>query len=183
MVREPRQRTAGGVPVALLDRTFVVLSRAADYSRLWLVVAVLLAALGGRRGRRAAGLGVLSLAAAASLANGPLKLAFGRSRPDLDRMPFRAVRRPRTSSFPSGHAAVAAAFATGVGAELPLLALPLGLIAAGVAYSRVHNRVHHRGDVVAGVGLGVGLALAVRWLAGRRRGPAPPGPSQGPGGG
>jgi len=153
--------------VTPLDRTLVTLSRAADYSRLWLVIAALLAALVGQRGRRAAGLGVVSLAIAAAIANGPLKLAFGRARPDLGRMPFQGVRRPRTSSFPSGHAATAAAFATGATMELPVLALPLGLLAAGVAYSRVYNRVHYGGDVVAGAVLGCGIALTTRWLAGR----------------
>jgi undecaprenyl-diphosphatase len=87
---------------------------------------------------------------------------FRRTRPSLDGVPLiRHVRRaPVTTSFPSGHAASAAAFTTGVSLELPELAVPVGTLAAAVAYSRVHVGVHYPGDVLVGAALGAGLALA-----------------------
>jgi membrane-associated phospholipid phosphatase len=54
---------------------------------------------------------------------------------------------PVTTSFPSGHAAAAAAFATGVGLEMPALAAPVGALAAAVGISRVVNDVHHPSDI------------------------------------
>jgi undecaprenyl-diphosphatase len=49
-----------------------------------------------------------------------------------------------------------------VALEAPLVAAPIAVLAAGVAYGRVHTGVHYPGDVVAGVALGAGAALVVR---------------------
>jgi undecaprenyl-diphosphatase len=65
---------------------------------------------------------------------------------------------PGSGSFPSGHAASAFAFAYAVGRHLPGLAVPVRLLATGVAYSRVHAGVHYPGDVVIGSVLGAGTA-------------------------
>jgi YegS/Rv2252/BmrU family lipid kinase len=137
-------------------------SRAADRSALWLGIASALALLGGRRGRRAALRGALAIGVASGTVNGPLKMLAGRPRPDLGRVPqARAlVRRPRSFSFPSGHSASAFAFATAVGAELPILVAPLAVLAGAVAYSRIHSRVHYPSDVLAGASLGVLAGLA-----------------------
>ena len=144
-----------------LDRLLPPLTRSADHGLLWFGIAVLLA--GGNR-RRAAVRGLASLAVASATANVPAKLAARRGRPDLYPVPLprQLLRQPSTSSFPSGHSASAAAFATGVAMEQPLLAAPVAALAAGVAYGRVHTGVHYPGDVVAGVALGVGSALVVR---------------------
>jgi YegS/Rv2252/BmrU family lipid kinase len=148
------------------DRAMWVASRAANRSLLWLATAALLAGAGGRRGRRAAARGLLATGLASAVANGPMKLAWRRRRP---RVPFptrgRAIiATPRSSSFPSGHAASAAAFATAAGLECPALALPLGALAATVAYSRVHTGVHYPGDVLAGAAVGVAAGLVAARL-------------------
>ncbi len=137
------------------------LSRAADYSRLSIACAALLALLGGPKGRRAAQMGVASVALTSAVVNGMAKPLGPRARPDRGarRVPFaRRVRMPASSSFPSGHAAAAFAFATGVGDTLPMVGGPLRALAALVAYSRVHTGVHYPGDVVAGALLGGTLA-------------------------
>jgi len=72
------------------------------------------------------------------------------------------LRQPTTSSFPSGHSASAAAFAIGVALEQPKLAAPVGLLAAGVAYGRVHTGVHYPGDVLSGIALGAVCAVVVK---------------------
>jgi membrane-associated phospholipid phosphatase len=59
-------------------------------------------------------------------------------------------RTPVTTSFPSGHAAAAAAFATGVGLEMPALPAPVGALAAAVGISRVVNGVHYPSDIAGG---------------------------------
>jgi membrane-associated phospholipid phosphatase len=59
----------------------------------------------------------------------------------------RPGRTPVTTLFPSGHAAAAAAFATGVGKETPALAAPVGAHAAAVGMSRVVNGVHDPSDI------------------------------------
>ncbi len=110
---------------------------------------------------------MLALVAASAVVNGPLKWIFRRPRPGQEIIQLtRALRRmPITTSFPSGHAASAAAYATGVAVEWPQVALPIAIAAAGVAYSRVHVGVHYPGDVVAGVAIGIaaGAATAAWW--------------------
>jgi membrane-associated phospholipid phosphatase len=148
-------------PTPALDRAMARLSRAADYSRLSLASAVVLAATGGRRGRRAAAFGLASVGVAASLVNLAVKPLGRRRRPDRAAEQVavaRHVRMPSSTSFPSGHSAAAFAFATGVGHVLPLAAGPLRGLAALVAYSRVHTGVHYPGDVVAGALMGTVLA-------------------------
>jgi membrane-associated phospholipid phosphatase len=140
------------------------LSNSANRSVLWAGVAVGLAAFGGRRGRRAAVAGMASVAATSLVVNAALKPLHRRARPDaapVALIPGRGVRMPSSTSFPSGHAASAFAFATAAGAELPALALPLRGLAAAVAYSRVHGGAHYPADVIAGSLIGSAAATAV----------------------
>ena len=59
-----------------------------------------------------------------------------------------AARTPVITSLPSGHAAAAAAaFATGVGLEMPALVAPVGALAAAVGISRVVNGVRYQSDI------------------------------------
>jgi membrane-associated phospholipid phosphatase len=136
-----------------LDEPLRRLSNAANRSVLWFAIAGTIALLGGRAGRRAAIRGVASIGVASALVNIGLKSMPERARPDRAGAAVpeaRHVRMPVSSSFPSGHSASGFAFATAVGRELPALALPLRLLAAAVAYSRVHTGVHYPGDAVAG---------------------------------
>lgn len=155
-----------------LDLAFTRLSRAADYSRLWLGTAVALAVVGGSGGRQAAARGIASLALTATLVNGLLKPLGARRRPERakHRVPIgRRVRMPRTRSFPSGHAASAFAFAGGVASADPAAGFGLTAIAALVAYSRVHTGVHYPADVIAGAVVGAALASAGVAVADRLR--------------
>jgi undecaprenyl-diphosphatase len=135
------------------------LSRAADPSVLWLVLATAGAAFGGRRSRRAAQRGVVALAFSSAIVNGPLKLIVGRRRPPVQR---RIHRRLRTSSFPSGHAASGFAFAVAASRELPEAGAVLLPLAASVAYSRVYLGAHYPSDVLAGAALGAAAGAAAR---------------------
>jgi diacylglycerol kinase family enzyme/membrane-associated phospholipid phosphatase len=149
------------------------LSRAANHSQLWLVIAAGLGTVAGAQGRRAAGRGILALVATSLLVNGPAKLLAGRSRPALTPVPeLRRLRVvPTSTSFPSGHAASAFAFATAVTREQPALRWPLTALAGAVAYSRVYTGVHYPGDVVAGGLLGAAIARAVTRTASRSNAP------------
>jgi diacylglycerol kinase family enzyme/membrane-associated phospholipid phosphatase len=149
-----------------LDRGLPVLSRSANHSVLWIAIGVGMAAVGGRRGRRAAIRGLGSIAVTSLLVNQAIKRAVRRPRPSLRSVP--AVRRvnvaPLTTSFPSGHAASAAAFATGVTVELAPAGAPLSLLATAVGISRIYVGVHYPLDVLVGAGIGVGVAGLTRRL-------------------
>ena len=152
-------------PSPSLDLVLSRLSSAADHSKLWFAIAGALALKPGRP-RRAALVGVASIALASATANLVGKGLLRRARPDRAGVTVpagRQVRMPGSTSFPSGHSASAFAFATAVGDELPLAWLPLHAAAAAVTYSRVHTGVHYPGDVLVGSLMGTGAAVVVRY--------------------
>ena len=156
-----------------LRQAALMLGRAADHGLLWIAVA---AGLGSRRDkwtRRAALRGLAGMAIASASANVLAKRLVGRTRPGPLPGSGSARRLPRTTSFPSGHAASAAAFATGVALEVPALAVPVGGLAAVVGASRVVSRVHYPLDVLAGFALGTAAGLVtLRWWPRRPADPA-----------
>ena len=157
-------------PTPTLDRGFAAVSRAADHSKLWGAAAAALAVAGRRQGRRAAADGLASIALTSSIVNAGLKPLWRRRRPDrvAHAVPLaRQVAMPVSTSFPSGHAASAFAFAAGVTHELPTVGIPLHAAAAVVAYSRVHTGVHYPLDVIAGSVMGGALSPVARTLLDR----------------
>ncbi|MFF2848953.1 bifunctional phosphatase PAP2/diacylglycerol kinase family protein [Streptomyces sp. NPDC058001] len=148
------------------DRVLPRLSRSANHGLLWGGVAVGLAATRTPRGRRAAVRGMASLALASATINTLGKRSVRRARPILDAVPVvrRLKRQPVTTSFPSGHAASAAAFVTGVALESRGWGAVVAPIAVSVAFSRIYTGVHYPGDVLVGAALGAGAAFAVRGL-------------------
>ena len=162
----------------VLDHLLPKLGRAADHSKLWIGLAATMAATPRRSTRRAALRGMAAVSLASASANLVGKTVIRRQRPGVVDIPLiRQLHRvPDSSSFPSGHAASAAAFATGVALENPYLALPVAALAAGVAASRVVTGVHYPTDVVAGAAVGVAAGLlTTRWWP-----PLDPQPAQAP---
>jgi membrane-associated phospholipid phosphatase len=160
-----------GTATPRLDRLMVGASNAANFSRLWLVTAAVMAASGGGRGRRAACQALLAIAVTSAVTNLVLKPVAGRQRPSRSDgragSDSRRVRRPVSTSFPSGHAASAFAFASAAGQAAPQARLPLHVAAATVAYSRVHTGVHYPSDVATGAIIGELCGRAVGRLADR----------------
>jgi undecaprenyl-diphosphatase len=160
-------------PTPKLDSLFRQVSAAADRSKLWIATAAVLAAAGGAPGRRAAADGLASVGLSSTVVNLVLKRLGGRRRPNRDThgVPIaRQVEMPETTSFPSGHAASAFAFASAAGYALPAAGFPLNAAAAVVAYSRIHTGVHYPGDVAAGAVAGAALApVAIAARRARRR--------------
>lgn len=154
-----------GHPVA--DRLFYAASELGDFSLIWLMLGALRGLRSERDWHAAVRVG-LGLGAESLLVNVGIKSLFKRTRPPwaVDR-PMH-LRRPKTSSFPSGHATSAFAAAGLLSEEDPIWPLYYA-IAVVVATSRVYVRIHHASDVLAGIPLGVALGRL-----GRRLAPLPP---------
>jgi diacylglycerol kinase family enzyme/membrane-associated phospholipid phosphatase len=156
----------GAARTPWLDRVVPLLSRSANHSVLWVAIAAGLSVGGDRRARRAAVRGLGSIAVSSLVVNQGIKRVVRRPRPALRKVPV--VRRvdvaPLTTSFPSGHAASAAAFTAGVAAEMVPAAVPLAVLAAAVGASRVYVGVHYPLDVVVGAAIGAGIGTLTRGL-------------------
>lgn len=136
-----------------------------------LIVAALLAVVGGwvrrRRLLRAALAVVLAAALAGAVANVG-RVVVGRPRP-VDYRPdglYGPTFDYKLNGFPSAHSATASATATVLLVASPWVGVPVAAAALTVMWSRIYLRAHHPTDVLAGAFLGVvfgvGLGLAAR---------------------
>jgi undecaprenyl-diphosphatase len=142
-----------------LDDVMILASALGAGGFIWIVTG----SIAGIFPRRAAAMWRLWLAIALSflVVDSVMKPLFQRTRPFEALPEIRLIdARPMTASFPSGHAAMAAAGALSVGRMLPWASWIVWLLAAMVAFSRVYLGVHWPTDVVAG-GL---TGLAVAWF-------------------
>lgn len=150
----------------LLDRLFTAASHLGDFSLIWHIVGVTRGLTGESAANQAfvfsALIGLESL-----VVNQGIKRLFRRTRPTETGDPRYQVRKPRTSSFPSGHASAAFFAATVLTHWTGWSWAPLWVaMALVVATSRAFVRIHHASDVVGGAV--VGLALGQVALVGLR---------------
>ena len=152
---------------AAADRMFYAASELGDFGLIWVILGTV---KGLRKGddlgtalRMTAAMGAESI-----LVNGIIKSFFRRTRPPWEvERPLR-VRRPLTSSFPSGHATSAFSAAIMLSEDDELWPFYFA-VAVVVASSRIYVKIHHASDVAGGVALGIVLGLI-----GRRLMPASP---------
>ncbi len=150
-----------------LDHLAYGISEAANHSILWHAINCVDlgvgAATGNRRRRQLAIRRSVIQGIEQAVVNGPVKTAIKRRRPvGLDSHAHR-LRRPITSSFPSGHATAGACAAELLGHDLGYRRAWWAL-AVVVGWSRVHVGVHHPSDVLAGWAIGAGSAHLSEWI-------------------
>jgi undecaprenyl-diphosphatase len=149
--------------IAAVDRVFYAASAVGDHGVIWLILAVLRGLRSPKAWRAtvrtAAAIGMESM-----IVNGPIKWVFRRPRPAPRGVAPHPLRRPRTSSFPSGHATSAFCAATLLSESDPKLRSFYFGVAVIVAWSRVHVRVHYASDVIGGALIGLLLGRIVKRL-------------------
>ena len=150
--------------VQMFDQPMSALSWASYLGILWLVIAAGFA-IARRLSWRDVGRLALALATTALLTDYALKPVIDRARPYFMTPEIHVmVERPSNSSFPSGHAATAAAGAVVLTAVLPPGLVVWWLLAIGIGYSRVYLGVHFPFDVIAGAFTGAATAVLALWL-------------------
>jgi undecaprenyl-diphosphatase len=147
---------------AVTDRIAYTASEVGDFGVIWMFIAAVHALSGSpRHGRALFRMGV-TLALESLVVNQGVKRLFQRSRPPVKEGAEHALRKPLTSSFPSGHTTSAVTAAILLTDSSPIPA-PLLYGAAGVvAASRVHTNMHHPTDVLGGLVVGTVMGRLIK---------------------
>jgi undecaprenyl-diphosphatase len=141
----------------VVDRVFLTASEFGDFSLIWQIVNVVRGLVTHHYAEMFLFAGLLG--AESLVVNQGIKRLFRRVRPTETGDPRYQVRKPRTSSFPSGHASSAFYAASILTAWSGWPTLPAWFaLALVVAISRAYVRIHHASDVVGGAIVGAALA-------------------------
>lgn len=143
-----------------------VLATVTNQGMAWAAGSLVLAALGGRRGRRASLEMLSALALTTGVVERIVKVYFRRRRPFVTLVKAMVVgRKPGSWSFPSGHTATSFACASALGRSYRRKRPVFYGIASVVGFSRVYLGHHYPIDVLSGATIGelvsrlVGLAV------------------------
>lgn len=147
---------------AMADRVFYTASELGEFGLIWMMLAVA-RGLRSRNDWRATRRVIAGMAMESLLINGIVKSVFRRTRPPWQLEHPRRIRRPLTSSFPSGHATSAFTGAMLLSEDDSMWPIYFA-IALVVASSRVYVKTHHASDVVAGIAIGTALGTIGRRL-------------------
>ena len=164
-------KAVDGVRSPRLDRVMYAATELGDFALIWHILGV---ARGLRSDRDAADAVRLTsvLGIESVLVNGVIKSFFRRARPAWEQPRAYKIRKPRSSSFPSGHASSAFTAAAVLGEDDPLRPLYY-VIGAVVASSRVYVKIHHASDVLGGAATGIVLGGVAKRLWPRPTGSHP----------
>ncbi len=138
---------------------FTTATALGDFGMLWHIVGIVRAVTDNSRLKQALILSAL-MGVESLLLNQGIKRFFKRERPTVKGDSRFKIRKPRTSSFPSGHASSAffAAVVLTRWSSWPAIALWFSF-AVIVATSRIAVRIHHATDIFAGALIGTAMGL------------------------
>ena len=138
---------------------FTAATALGDFGMLWHIVGIVRAVADNSRLKQALILSAL-IGVESLLLNQGIKRFFKRERPTVKGDSRFKIRKPHTSSFPSGHASSAffAAVVLTRWSSWPAIALWFSF-AVIVATSRIAVRIHHATDIFAGALIGTAMGL------------------------
>ena len=154
-----------GCRTPFLDRFFAAVTHLGDHGVFWIALAAVLLCV--PKTRRLGLCVAAALLANLVLCNLLLKPMIARPRPYALREIALLIAAPSDYSFPSGHTSAACAAVTALALCRSRLAVPAGVLAAVIAFSRLYLYVHYPTDVLGGLLVGCLCGLA-GWLICRR---------------
>lgn len=146
--------------IPFLDRIMKMITCLGNVGMVWILLSIYLVNSGNYRTEGY--MVIISLIMTAIIGEGLIKNLIRRSRPSIKiNQRILLISRPRTYSFPSGHAASSFA-AAGVFIRLNSnLSIYITVLAVLIAFSRLYLNVHYPSDVITGVGLGLLCSILV----------------------
>lgn len=144
---------------SIADPVFKAASFLGDFSGIWHLVGIGRVVVDHSALRQSLAMSAL-IGAESLIVNQGIKRLFRRTRPTETGDPRFPVRRPSSSSFPSGHASAAffaaSILTTATGRSLAPVWYSTAII---VGVSRAYVRIHHPSDVVGGAAVGALLGV------------------------
>ncbi len=126
----------------------------------WILCAIILLIL--KKYRKTAVFAICSMILAFIIFQGILKPLVNRQRPFVQNPDFiQIIKPPFSSSFPSGHSAIAFAFTASLFLSKTKLWIFAFVISVLIAFSRIYLYVHFPSDVISGIVLGILCAVLV----------------------
>ncbi len=142
------------------DKMFTVASVLGDFSLIWHLIGATRGLTSESHANQAFVFFAL-IGAESLIVNQGIKRLFRRTRPTEAGDPRFPVRKPATSSFPSGHASAAFFAATVLTYWGGIAWAPAWFaVAVVVAISRAYVRIHHPSDIIGGAVVGLALGGA-----------------------
>lgn len=126
----------------------------------WILCSLLLLIF--KKYRKTAIFAICSMLLAFIVFQGILKPLIGRARPFIQNPDFiQIIKPPFSSSFPSGHSAIAFAFTASLFLSKTKLWISALVISVLIAFSRIYLYVHFPSDVISGLLVGILCAVSV----------------------
>ncbi len=149
----------GQIQNDFLTPIFIFLTKIGDKGYIWIALSLLF--LLRKETRRWGIVLVITLVLTTVLGEGVLKHLIKRERPFLRYAYDLLIEQPITTSFPSGHTAASMAVLGVFLQYIKSYRLPIGLLAIGIAFSRLYLQVHYASDVLVGAMLGFAVSYGV----------------------
>lgn len=147
----------------LLDKVMPWITSLGSSGFIWIVIAIILLI---RKNYRKAGLMTICvLLLTTLLGEGIIKHLAQRPRPFADIPTMKLlIPKPVSYSFPSGHTASSFAAAGILAKEFKRYRIPVILLAALIAFSRMYLYVHYPTDIIGGILLGLVCAKLIQYI-------------------
>lgn len=148
---------------SFLDIVMPYVTDLGNMGAVWIIISLILIA--NKRYRNAGIMCLVALLLTTITGEGILKNIVQRPRPFVQYPSIHLIiPKPPSYSFPSGHAGSSFAAAWIIARNLKKVAVPVYILAAAIAFSRLYLMVHYPSDILAGILLGTACAICAEML-------------------